>query len=103
MPSLGITQSPVANETLGGTGLEPRVMTWGWPLLRLYDEFFLKRVNRHRLRHDGAIEDDTALSTVFALGRRRGLVALVRSIFDLDRLFDGAPWGVGLLFSARKR
>jgi hypothetical protein len=94
--------APVMHEMLAGTGLQPLVVTWGWPLLRLYDGLFLKRVNRRRLRHNGAIEDDTALCTVSALGQRRGLVALVRSIFDLDRLFDGAPWGVGLLFSARK-
>ncbi len=84
-------------------GLEPEVDVWGWPLLRLYDEFFLKRVNRHRLRHDGAVANDPTLSTVSALGRRRRLVALVRSIFAFDRLFDGTPWGVGILFAGRKR
>ena len=84
-------------------GLEPEVDVWGWPLLRIYDDFFLKRVNRHRLRHDGAIDNDPTLSTVSALGRRRRLVALVRSLFGFDRLFDGAPWGVGLLFAGRKK
>jgi hypothetical protein len=83
--------------------LEPDVEVWGWPLLRLYDEFFLKRVNRRRLRHDGAVASDPTLSTVSALGQRRRLVALVRSLFGVDRLFDGSPWGVGLLFAARKR
>jgi SAM-dependent methyltransferase len=83
--------------------LEPDVAVWGWPLLRLYDEFFLKRVNRRRLRHDGAVASDPTLSTVSALGQRRRLVALVRSLFGVDRLFDGSPWGVGLLFAARKR
>ncbi|MCW8985099.1 MAG: class I SAM-dependent methyltransferase [Thermoanaerobaculales bacterium] len=84
-------------------GLEPEVNVWGWPLLRLYDEFFLKQVNRRRLHHDGALDNDSTLKTVSALGQRRWLVALVRSLFAFDRLFDGAPWGVGLLFSARKR
>ena len=84
-------------------GLEPQVVVWGWPLLRLYDEFFLKRINRRRLQHDGEVESDSTLSTVSALGRRRRLVGLVRSIFGLDRLFDGAPWGVGLLFAGRKK
>jgi 2-polyprenyl-3-methyl-5-hydroxy-6-metoxy-1,4-benzoquinol methylase len=88
---------------LVGAGLEPEVDVWGWPLLRLYDEFFLKRVNRRRLHHNGDLDNHSTLSTVSALGRRRRLVALVRSLFALDRLFDGAPWGVGLLFSARKR
>lgn len=83
-------------------GLDPQASTWGWPLLRLYDGLFLKRVNRRRLIHDGPIDDDPALRTVSGLGRKRWLVAFVRSLFNLDRLFDGAPWGVGLLFAARK-
>ena len=88
---------------LTSTGLESEVVVWGWPLLRLYDDFFLKRVNRRRLQHDGEVESDSTLSTVSALGRRRWLVSLVHSIFGLDRLFDGAPWGVGLLFVGRKK
>jgi ubiquinone/menaquinone biosynthesis C-methylase UbiE len=88
---------------LENAGLEPEVLVWGWPLLRLYDDVFLKRVNRRRLHHDGAVDSDPALSTVSALGRKRRLVALVRSIFSIDRIFDGAPWGVGLLFAGRKR
>ena len=88
---------------LKNADLEPQVVVWGWPLLRLYDEFFLKRVNRRRLHHDGEVESDPTLSTVSALGRKRRLVAVVRSLFGLDRLFDGAPWGVGLLFAGRKR
>jgi len=84
-------------------GLEPEIDVWGWPLLWLYDELFLKRVNRRRLLHDGVLDDDSTLSAVSALGRRRRLVALVRSLFSFDRLFDGAPWGVGLLFAGRKK
>jgi len=84
-------------------GFEPQATTWGWPLLRLYDEFFLKRVNRRRLTHNGPVADDPGLRTVSGLGRRKGLVALVRALFTLDRPFDGAPWGVGLLFTARKK
>jgi SAM-dependent methyltransferase len=90
-------------DTLGDAGMEAEALVWGWPLLRLYDELFLKRINRRRLQHAGAIEKDPALSTVSALGRRVWLVKVVRSIFNLDRLFDGLPWGVGLLFVARKR
>jgi ubiquinone/menaquinone biosynthesis C-methylase UbiE len=88
---------------LTAAGLQSEVTVWGWPLLRLYDEFFLKRVNRRRLLHDGAVGSDPTLSTVSSLGRKRWLVALVRSAFVFDRLFDGAPWGVELLFVARKR
>jgi SAM-dependent methyltransferase len=87
---------------LGAAGLRPDVLVWGWPFLRLYDDLFLKRINRRRLDHDGEIQSDPALSTVSALGRSRWLVAAVSSVFALDRLFDGAPWGVGLLFAARK-
>ncbi len=83
-------------------GLDPRVSTWGWPLVRLYDALFLRRVNRRRLRTDGPLESDPALRTVGRLGRHRGLVRLVRAAFALDRPFDGLPWGVGLLFTARK-
>jgi hypothetical protein len=88
---------------LTGAGLEPEAVVWGWPFLRLYDDLFLKRVNRRRLHHEGEIKSDAALSTVSALGKRRWLVAMVRTVFGVDRLFDGAPWGVGLLFTARKR
>ena len=93
---------PQMEDMLGRAGLEPKVTVWGWPLLRLYDDLFLKRVNRRRLRHDGAITEDTTLRTVSGLGKRRGLVKLVGSIFAFDRFFDGSPWGVGLLFIARK-
>ena len=88
---------------LAGAGLEPEVRVWGWPLLRLYDDLFLKRVNRRRLRSPGSVEDDPALRRVSGLGRRRWLVKLVRAAFELDRVFDRVPWGVGLLFVARKR
>ena len=87
---------------LGRAGLEADVTVWGWPVLRLYDAVFLQRINRRRLRHDGPVDHDPALRRVAGLGRRRYLVALVRSVFELDRLFDGAPWGVGLLLAARK-
>ena len=89
-------------EILVEAGLEPEVTVWGWPMLRLYDDLFLKRVNRRRLRLDGPVDDDRALSRVSGLGRRRWLVSAVRSIFGFDQLFDGLPWGVGLLFAGRK-
>ncbi|MDX2438247.1 MAG: class I SAM-dependent methyltransferase [Acidobacteriota bacterium] len=95
--------APEMATILNVSGLDPEVVVWGWPMLRLYDDAFLKRVNRRRLEHDGALESDQTLKTVSSLGRKRWLVGLVRSIFSLDRLFDGAPWGVGLLFAGRKR
>ncbi len=88
---------------LESAGLEPESTVWGWPLLRLYDDLFLKRVNRRRLENPGTVDDDPALRRVSGLGRQRRLVALVRMLFSLDRLFDGVPWGVGLLFAGRKK
>ena len=90
------------NNLLARAGLEAETVIWGWPILRIYDYFFLRRLNRRRLRHDGTVDDDPALRAVSALGKRRWLVSLVRSIFAFDRIFDRLPWGVGLLFSARK-
>jgi SAM-dependent methyltransferase len=87
---------------LGGAGLDARVMVWGWPFQRLYDRLFLTRVNRRRLHTDGPLDDDPALRRVAGLGRSRLLVAAVRAVFELDRLFDGLPWGVGLIFAAQK-
>jgi len=89
-------------ELLGGAGLDARVMVWGWPFQRLYDELFLTRVNRRRLRTDGPLEGDPALRRVAGLGRSRFMVAVVRAVLELDRLFDGLPWGVGLIFAAQK-
>lgn len=83
-------------------GFRPHVKIWGWPVLRVYDDLFLKKVNRRRLKHEGAISQDSSLAAVHTLGKRRVLVALVRCAFSFDRLFDGVRWGVGLLFVARK-
>ncbi len=71
--------APEMARMLDRAGFDPEVVVWGWPILRLYDDFFLKRVNRRRLRHDGAVESDPTLSTVSSLGRNRRLVAFVRS------------------------
>jgi SAM-dependent methyltransferase len=89
-------------ELLTGLGLQARLVLWGWPFLRLYDALFLDRVNRRRLSRDGPTTDDPALRAVASLGRKRWLVWLVRAVLDLDRIFDGIGWGVGLLFIARK-
>jgi len=95
-------RKPEMSKMLSVAGLEPEVTVWGWPVLRLYDDLFMQRVNRRRLQHDGSLVDDPALARVSGLGKKRWLVNLVRSVFAIDRLFDGAPWGVGLLFRARK-
>ena len=79
-------------EILARADLTPTVVVWGWPFLRIYDDVFLTRVNRRRLQKD-SVEDDSALSTVAAMGRKRWLVRAVRLVFALDRLFDGAIAG----------
>lgn len=83
-------------------GPHPQITVWGWPLVRLYDDLFLKRVNKRRLQSSLPVDQDPALRTVSSLGRRAWLVRTVRALFELDRLFDGARWGVGLLFAVRK-
>jgi SAM-dependent methyltransferase len=87
---------------LRGAGLEPTVATWGWPMVRLYDDLFLTRINRRRLQHQGTVDQDATLSAVSSIGRKRLLVDLVKTVFGIDKVFDGAPWGVGLLFSGLK-
>jgi len=87
---------------LTGAGFEARVTTWGWPVVRLYDGLFLKRVNRRRLRSRSGVEADPALRTVAGAGRSRLLIKMVRAAFSLDRLFDGSARGVGLLAVARR-
>ncbi len=87
---------------LEAAGLSGRIRRWGWPLMRLYDGLFLKRVNARRLTLDRSTDDDPALRSVKGLGRRRWLVAFVTAAFSIDRLFPDTPWGVGLLFIVSK-
>jgi SAM-dependent methyltransferase len=94
--------SAALHALLSAAGFEPVVRTWGFPMIRVYDAVFLRRVNRRRLTIGGTVESDVPLRTVAGLGRRRWLVRLVGAAFAIDRLFDGAPWGVGLFFLARR-
>ncbi len=90
------------HDILSQAGLEPRVATWGFPLVRVYDDLFLKRVNQRRLETDQPVERDRRLTWVQRLGNARWLVRLVRTAFGIDRMFSGSHRGVGLLFSGRK-
>jgi SAM-dependent methyltransferase len=83
-------------------GFEGEVTVWGWPVVRLYDDLFLKRVNRRRLRTPSGVEADPTLRAVAGAGRSRVLVQLVTAVFSIDRLFDGVAWGVGLIAVARR-
>ena len=87
------------------TGVEAirRVMQRGLrpAVVRLYDALFLRRLNRRRLHADDEASDP-AVRTAAGLGRRRWLVSAVRWLMNLDRPFDGSPWGVGLVFRGVK-
>lgn len=73
---------------------------WGFPLVLVYDTFFLLPMNMRRASKD--VTSDDALRTVAAVGRRRWLVRLVQGIFSLDRIFGFVPFGPGLILVARK-
>jgi len=89
-------------EKLAAAGFAGKVQDWGFPLVRLYDTLFLRRVNRRRLQLPGPGEADPLLGRVSQLARAGWLVRLVERVFALDRLFAGGGLGVGLLFFARK-
>jgi len=74
---------------------------WGFPVVLIYDTLFLLPMNKRRAKRK--VEDDAALQSVARAGRSRGLVALVRAVFSIDRLFGWLPFGPGLLLVARKR
>lgn len=87
---------------LEGAGFQAHVKDWGFPLVRLYDAVFLRRVNRRRLHISGPAQRDPKLRWVAKVGRWRWVVAVARFFFTVDILFEGSGHGVGLLFFARK-
>ncbi len=93
-------------DTLGDVvreaGGEASIRPWGWPLLAVYDRLFLTRIIRRRLRSSHGVAADPVLRRVARLGRSPLMVRVISRLFDLDRLFDGLPWGVGLLFAVRR-
>ncbi|MCG6963697.1 MAG: methyltransferase domain-containing protein [Acidobacteria bacterium] len=93
---------PEVEGLLASAGLAATVSGWGWPLVRLYDALFMKRVNRRRLCTDREVAEDTPLRAISALGRKRWLVRLVRMAFSVERVFPGAGYGVGWLYRASK-
>ncbi len=89
-------------QKLAEAGFQARVWDWGFPLVRLYDAVFLRRVNRRRLQIVGPAVRDPKLRWVARVGRWRWVVAVVRWLFNVDTLFEGSGYGVGLLFFAQK-
>jgi hypothetical protein len=73
---------------------------WGFPIVLLYDTIFLLPMNKRRARRD--VESDRGLQSIARAGRSRWLVAVVRAVFSLDRLFSWIPFGPGLLLVAKK-
>jgi SAM-dependent methyltransferase len=94
---------PELEEKLAAAGFAGNVRDWGFPLVRLYDALFLRRVNRRRLRLPGPAEADPLLGRLAKLARAGWLVRAVERVFALDRLFAGCGLGVGLVFFARKQ
>jgi SAM-dependent methyltransferase len=74
---------------------------WGFPVVLTYDTLFILPMNKRRARRD--LEGDAALQSIARAGRSRALVAIVRAVFSVDRLFEWLPFGPGLLLVARKR
>ncbi len=73
---------------------------WGFPVVLAYDTLSLLPMNKRRARR--SVESDAALRGVARAGRMRPLVALMRGIFAIDRLFSFIPFGPGLLLVATK-
>lgn len=74
---------------------------WGFPMVLTYDTLFLLPMNKRRAGRP--VESDPGLRQVARAGRSRALVAAVRAVFALDRLFSWVPFGPGLLLVARKQ
>jgi len=73
-----------------------RASYWGFPLMLLYDTLFLLPMNKARARRG-------SLPAVARAGRATWLVACVRALFSIDRLFRFIPFGPGLLLVAARR
>jgi SAM-dependent methyltransferase len=73
---------------------------WGFPIVLIYDTLFLLPMNKRRARRDPG--SDAGLRSVARAGKSRWLVAAVRGVFALDRLFSWIPFGPGLLLVAKK-
>jgi SAM-dependent methyltransferase len=89
-------------ELFGRAAFEVRMARfWGFPMVLLYDTFFLLPMNRRRSRRDPG--SDPALQRVARAGRSRWLVRVVKAIFSIDKLFAFVPFGPGLLLVAEKK
>jgi SAM-dependent methyltransferase len=74
---------------------------WGFPVVLTYDTLFILPMNKRRARRN--IDEDAALRSIAKAGKSRALVAIVRAVFAVDKLFEWLPFGPGLLLVARKR
>jgi SAM-dependent methyltransferase len=74
---------------------------WGFPVVLTYDTLFILPMNKRRAKRN--IDEDPALRSIAKAGKSRALVAIVRAVFAVDKLFEWLPFGPGLLLVARKR
>ena len=74
---------------------------WGFPVVLTYDTLFVLPMNKRRATRN--IDEDPALRSIAKAGKSRALVAIVRAVFAVDKLFEWLPFGPGLLLVARKR
>ena len=74
---------------------------WGFPVVLTYDTLFILPMNKRRAKR--SVEEDPALQSIARAGKSRALVAIVRAVFAVDKLFEWLPFGPGLLLVARKR
>jgi SAM-dependent methyltransferase len=74
---------------------------WGFPVVLTYDTLFILPMNKRRARRN--VDEDPALRSIAKAGNSRALVAIVRAVFAVDKLFEWLPFGPGLLLVARKR
>ena len=84
-------------DVISSAGLSvDRARFWGFPFTLAYDTLFLLPMNRRRAQRG-------AVPAIARAGRSSLLVAIVRAVLSLDRLFSFIPFGPGLLLVATKR
>jgi len=83
---------------------EMNCRSFGFPIVRLYDALFLRRMIRQRASSHAKGKEGRLVSFARQAGRSRLAVQAVIAIFQIDRLFEKLPRGVGwTLTAARSR
>lgn len=74
------------------------VFFWGFPLVRLYNNFIFLRW----VRREGAREATKRTNPIANKGLLRVLSKILSIVFRFDNLFNSLPWGIGIILCARK-